>query len=245
MMLKKLIRLNADDLLLCGGVIGGVFLLLHIITAVAVRLSGEGSSLLLSGILLPITAGILILFVSASHVAVTFDQALRFGQTRFRALGLSLGVAGFEALFAMGLAVLLAWLERLFAPHLWLWLSGREYIVMDEIPPIPVTGWSAGEAALRAQQLFIEDFTLDWWWFLLIALGCMALGIIIGAMIQRFGGKSLWVFWAVWMLVCFSPQLLPWKQYTIVDWLFPLLGLMTLGALAWSVWSLLHAVVKS
>ena len=107
-MLKKLIRLNADDLLLCGGVIGGAFLLLHIITAVAVRLSGEGSSLLLSGILLPITAGILILFVSASHVAVTFDQALRFGQTRRRALGLSLGVAGFEALFTMGLAILLS-----------------------------------------------------------------------------------------------------------------------------------------
>lgn len=245
MMLKKLIRLNADDLLLCGGVIGGAFLLLHIITAVAVRLSGEGSSLLLSGILLPIAAGVLILLVSASHAAVTFDQALRFGQTRRRALALFLGVAGFEALFTMGLAALLAWLERLFAPHFWLWLSGREYIVMDGIPPIPEPGWSAGEAALRARQLFLEDFTLDWWWLPLIALGCLGLGVIIGAMIQRFGGKGCWFLWALWMVFVIVFQFLPWKQYTIVDWLFPLLGIMTLGALIWSVWSLLHAVVKS
>jgi len=244
-MLKKLIRFNADDLLLCGGVLGGVFLLLHIITAIAVRLSGEGSSLLLSGVLLPITAGILILFVSAAHVAVTFDQALRFGRTRRQALGLTLGVAGFLSLFSMGLAALLAVLERFFAPRFWLWLSGREYIVMDDIPPIPEIGWSSGEAALRAKQLFIEDFSLDWWWLPLIALGCMALGVIMGAMVQRFGGKSLWIFWAVWLLVCFAPQLLPWKQYTIVDWLFPLLGLFLLAALLWSIWSLLHAVVKN
>ena len=53
------------------------------------------------------------------------------------------------------------------------------------------------------------------------------------------------MFWAVWLLVCFAPQLLPWKQYTIVDWLFPLLGGFVLAAFLWSIWSLLHAVVKN
>lgn len=243
-MLKKLIRLNADDLLLCGGVVGGVFLLLHIITAIAVRFSGEMSSLLLSGILLPITAGILILFVSAAHASVTFDQALRFSQTRRRSLGLTLGVAGFEALFSMGLAALLTWLERLFAPSLWMWLTGAETVSWGELPKIPV-GPDAPALSLPTSILFIEDFSLNWWWYPLIALGCMALGIIIGAMVHRFGGKSLWVFWAIWILVCFSPQLLPWKQYTIVDWLFPLLGIIALATLLWSIWSLLHAVVKN
>lgn len=243
-MLKKLIRLNADDLLLCGGVVGGVFLLLHIITAIAVRFSGEMSSLLLSGILLPITAGILILFVSATHTAVTFDQALRFGQTRRRALGLTLGVAGFEALFSMGLAALLTVPERFFAPTLWMWLTGAEAVSWGELPKIPV-GPDAPMLSLPSSTLFIEDFSLAWWWYPLIALGCMALGIIIGAMLQRFGGKSLWIFWAIWMLVCFSPQFLPWKQYTIVDWLFPLLGIFVLASFLWSIWSLLHAVVKN
>lgn len=243
-MLKKLIRLNGSDLLLCGGVVGGTFLLLHIVTAIAVYFSGEGSSLLLSGILLPIVAGILILFVSAAHVAVTFDQALRFGQTRRRALGLTLGVSGLLALFSMGLAALLTALERLFAPVLWMRLTGAEALSWGELPKIPV-GPDAPVVSLPASTLFIEDFSLDWWWFPLIALGCMALGIIIGAMVQRFGGRALWVFWAVWLLVCFAPQLLPWKQYTIVDWLFPLLGVFVLAAFLWSIWSLLHAVVKN
>ena len=243
-MLKKLIRLNGSDLLLCGGVVGGAFLLLHIITAIAVRFSGEGSSLLLSGILLPIAAGILILFVSAAHVAVTFDQALRFGQTRRRALGLTLGVTGFLSLFSMVLAALLSALERLFAPALWMWLAGAETVSWGELPKTPV-GPGAPVVSLPDSTLFIEDFSLDWWWFPLIALGCMALGVIVGAMAQRFGNKALWVFWAVWLLACFSPQLLPWQQYTIVDWLFPLLGVIALAAFLWSIWSLLHAVVKN
>ena len=68
-MLKKLIRLNGSDLLLCGGVVGGTFLLLHIVTAIAVYFSGEGSSLLLSGILLPFVAGAALACTAAGAAA--------------------------------------------------------------------------------------------------------------------------------------------------------------------------------
>ena len=243
-MLKKLIRLNADDLLLCGGIIGGVFLLLHIITAIAVRFSGEMSSLLLSGILLPITAGIMILGVAVAHATITFDQALRFGQTRRRALGLTLGITGFEALFSMVLAALLAVLERLFAPAFWMLLTGAEAVSWGELPKIPV-GPDAPVFTLPASTLFIEDFSLAWWWYPLIALGCMVVGLIIGALIQRYGSKGGWFLWALWMAFIVVFQLLPWKKYTIVDWLFPLLGMFLLASFLWSVWSLLHAVVKN
>ena len=243
-MLKKLIRLNADDLLLCGGVVGGVFLLLHIITAIAVRFSGEMSSLLLSGIVLPISAGVLILFVSAAHTAVTFDQALRFGQTRRRALGLILGVSGLLSLFSMGMAALLTALERLFAPSLWMWLTGAEAVSWGELPKIPV-GPDAPVVSLPASTLFIEDFSLAWWWYPLIALGCMVVGLIIGALIQRYGGKGGWFLWALWMAFIIVFQLLPWKQYTIVDWLIPLLGIFVLACFLWAIWSLLHTVVKN
>lgn len=243
--LKKLIRLNLDDLILCCGTVGGLFLLSQIVIGCVMYFGRPDTSILISGILLPIVAGIMGLIVTVSHVGLSFVQALQFGQTRRRALGLALGVSGFETLCSMGLAVLLAWLERLAAPTLWMKLAGASQIVMDALPPSPVPGPGAPPAPDYSGMLFVEEFSLDWWWIPLIVLGCLAAGLIMGAIIQRYGGKGGWFLWAVWMAVCFLPQLLPWKQFTITDWLFPMMGVMALAGLIWSCWSLLHAVVKS
>ena len=243
--LKKLIRINLDDLALCGGVVGGVFLLIHIITALAVRFSDEGSALLLSGVALPIAAGIMTLIVAFSHTMFQFDWAVRYSRTRHRALGLTLGLVGFQALFSMALAALLNLLERSLAPGFWLRLSGREFIVMDGIPAVPVRGLTADEAAYRAQRLFIEDFALDWWWWLVIVLGGLVLGLIAGAIFQRFGSKGGWFLWGFWMFFLVGFQLLPWRTYEITNWLIPLLVLAVLAASVWSIWSLLHAVIKA
>lgn len=243
--LKKLIQINLDDLALCGGVVGGVFLLIHIITALAVRFSSEGSALLLSGVALPIAAGIMTLIVASSHVMFSFPLAVQFSRTRQHALGLTLGVMGFLSLCTTGLAALLNLLERAFAPGFWLWLSGRELIVMDGIPVVPARGWTADEAAYRAQRLFIEDFALDWWWWLVIVLGGLVLGLIAGAIFQRFGGKGGWFLWGFWMFFFVGFQLLPWRTYEITNWLIPLLVLAVLAASVWSIWSLLHAVIKA
>ena len=60
-MLKKLIRLNLDDMGLALGVVGGFFLLIHLVTAVVLCLFDHGnSSLLLSGVVLPIVSAIVI-----------------------------------------------------------------------------------------------------------------------------------------------------------------------------------------
>lgn len=237
-MLKKLLRLNADDLLLCG-IVGGVFLVTHVITFVALNVFGAGSSLLISGVLLPVVAGILILMCAVSHTAVTFVQAIQFGQTRKRALGLALGVIAVQSAVIMGLAALLAWLERLFAPSFWLWLSGANALA-----------WGDGGRVLQDYSgpgwaLFIEDFSIAWWGYPAIALGAAAVGILIAAFLLRFGRRGIWLLWGIWLAGLVGFQLLPWKTHTIVDWLMPMLGVSLLAGLVWSFWSLLRTTIKS
>lgn len=239
-MLKKLIRMSLDDLALCCGVVGGVFLLIHIITALTVRFSGEGTSLLLSGVLLPCIAGFMIVICTLSNVMLHTDLAIRYGQTRKRALGLTLGLVSFEALCAMGLAGLLTVLERLFAPGFWMKLAGAQTFAIGRESAVVLP-----QGIPESQVLQIENFSLAWWWMLAIAAGCLAVGLIAGAVLQRFGGRGGWFLWAIFMVVTLGGQMLPWKTYQITNWLFPLLGVMVLVGLIWSVWSLLHAVVKA
>lgn len=245
-MLKKLIRANLDDLALCLGVVGGVFLLTHLITAAVLLflLDNPRDSVLLSGLILPAITGFLLLFVSAAHVGVTFPMALKFSQSRRRALGLTLGLIAFLAVCSMGLAALLTRLEPLFAPGLWAGLTGARSAAVDTV----VVGFGSvntvSQAVPEGRVLSVAAFSLAWYWFVLIAAGGAAAGVIAGALLQRFGRRGFWVLWVVWMLACFSPQILPWKRYAVTNWLWPLVGAAALAALVWSLWSLLHAAVR-
>lgn len=244
-MLKKLIRANLDDLFLCCGVVGGVFVLLQLAIGAVMALLKPDSSLMISGVFLPITAGLLILVVTISHVGLSFVQAVQYGQTRRRALGLALGLTGFETLCSMGLAAALAALERTLAPTLWKALSGAQYLQVGPIPPRPEPGPNVPLDLAWQSTLVVEDFTLDWWWFLAIPLLCMAAGLIIGALVQRFGGKGGWIVCCLWMVYIFGQQFVSRGAFTAVfSWMLPLVGGLLVAALAWSVWSLLHASVK-
>ena len=90
-MLKKVIRLNLDDLFLCLGVVTGLFVLIQGVIAAVLLLSAENSGIMISGTVLPIVAGIMALVVTVAAMGVSFEQAIRFGQTRRRALGMELG----------------------------------------------------------------------------------------------------------------------------------------------------------
>ena len=244
-MLKKLIRLNIDDLWLCCGVPAGLFLLIHLVTAGVLLFGKASTSLMLSGTALPIAAGIILAITAMSHVIITFPQAMTFGRTRKNALKLWLGVAGFEGVCGMAAAVILTIAERLAAPGLWLLLSGKSTLVWGiggQAVPEPGPGAAISPAS---DALLVERFVLDWWWFPTILAAALGLGLILGAVIQRFGRKGVWGLWAIWMLVCFAPQILPWDRYEITNWLFPLAGLLAAASLIWSLWSLLHAVVKN
>ena len=236
-MLKKVIGLNLDDLLLYLSVEAGVFLLTQIIIGAVMAISKPMDGILISGIILPIIAGLLALLAGVTHVTVTFDQALRFGQTRHRALGLTVGVMGVETAFALALAVLLSVVERYLGPPVWAWLAGRDHWVVDY----------PGDLGELEDCLVLNSFNLNWWWYPVILLIGLGVGLIGGALIQRFGTKGAWVLWGVWMAACFIPQLLGGEVFAIGDWNQAMIGasaVLGIGCLIWSLWSLLHAVVK-
>lgn len=240
-MLKKLIRLNLDDMWLALGVVGGIFLLIHVVTAVILHFffESEYSSLMISGVILPSTSALVILMISLGHTLAAYTLAVKFSQTRRRALGLTLGLVSFEALCSMGLAALLALLERAIAPRFWMWLTGADGLSI---------GRDGHSFLLTAgdNPLLVEDFSLDWWWFPLLAAAAVLLGLIIGAVILRFGRRGGWTIWCIWMLCCFVPQL--GGATLLSDWLEYLTVLAVLfvaGLFVWSVWYLLRAPIKN
>ena len=252
-MLRKLLNLNRNDLLLYLGIIGGTFLAAQIVTACALVFSDARGIPMVSGIILPITACVLIAFAGAANVGVSFGQALRFGQTRRRALGLTAGMTAVQGAAVMLLSLLLTALERLLLPALWLALSGAERLMWGEVPPLPAVwegtdqGWQALLDELSS-TLYVDFYLLDWWWYLLLPLIGLLAGFIIGAFLQRFGGRGAWVIWGIWMVLTFAPQLLGYNVLMIGHWgwwTVPLIAALVLAGLIWSVWSLLHAVVKT
>lgn len=241
-MLKKLIRLNLDDLWIALGVVGGLFLLLHLGTAVILRFfTDERSSLLLSGAVLPITSAIVIAILSLGHSLLNFTTAVKFSQNRRRALGLTLGLVGFEAACSMGFAALLTLLERAVAPRFWMWLTGSDGLSIGR-------GGHSFLLSAGDNPLLVEDFSLAWWWFPLLAVAAIVLGIIMGALILRFGRRGSSVLLVIWMAICFSPQLLPWDaSWFTFPWQYMAVagGIVVLAGLTWSVWYLLRAPVTN
>ena len=253
-MLKKLIALHRADWWVCLGTVGGIFLSTQLITGIALWWGDQGtrSAPLISGTILPISTAFLVLFLVLGHVNDLFLLALRLGQTRRRALGLTLTLCALEGAGAAALSALLAWIERALLPALWLALSGAERLMWGEVPPLPAVwegtdqGWQALLDELSS-TLYLDSFALDWWWCpLLLAIGLLA-GLIIGAFLQRFGAKGAWIIWSIWMVLTFAPQLLGYNVLMIGHWgwwAVPLIAALVLAGLIWSVWSLLHAVVK-
>ena len=259
-MYQKLVRLNLDDLALYLAVEGGLFLVVQIIIGCVMYFARPETSVTVACVLYPIVGGLTALVAGISHVGVSFDQALRFGQTRKRALGLTLGLCAFESAFALALGGALAAVERFLCVPLWAnlagmngWVMGGSGVMEFAVSPghdAPITGKvfenMAGELVpVPGKTLIIEAFTLDWYWWLLIFAMAVTGGVIVGALLQRFGGKGGWIIWGI----CFAPmilgQVLPWRTYEITDWLFPLLGFIFVAGFLWSLWSLLHAVVRT
>ena len=255
-MLKKLMVLHRADWWVCLGTVGGIFLSTQLITGIALWWGDQGtrSAPLISGTILPISTAFLVLFLVLVHVNDLFLLALRLGQTRRRALGLTLTLCTLEGAGTAALSALLAWIERALLPALWLALSGADKLVWGEVPPTPEPSLIAGNAEWQAfleefrATLYLDSFALDWWWCpLLLAIGLLA-GLILGAFLQRFGAKGGWIIWGIWMVVCLGPQLVGKNVFFIGQWTQGMGAAAIVFAVAagiWSVWSLLHAVVKT
>ena len=253
-MLKKLMALHRADWWVCLGTVGGIFLSTQLITGIALWWGDQGtrSAPLISGTILPISTAFLVLFLVLVHVNDLFLLALRLGQTRRRALGLTLALSALAGTAGMALSALLAWIERALLPALWLALSGADKLVWGEVPPLPAVwdgtdqGWQALLDELSS-TLYLDSFALDWWWYLLLLAIGLAVGLILGAFLQRFGAKGGWIIWAIWMVICLGPQLVGKNALLIGQWTAWMGAAAVVFAVAagvWSVWSLLHAVVQ-
>ena len=259
-MMKKLIKLNLDDLALYLAVEGGLFLVIQIIIGCAMHFARPDTSVTVSCTLFPIVGGFTALVAGISHVGVSFDQALRFGQTRKRALGLTLGLCAFESAFALALAGILAVVERFLCVPLWAqlagmngWVMGGSRVMEFAASPghdVPITGKvfenMAGELVpVPEKTLIIETFTLDWYWWLLIFALAVGGGVIVGAVLQRFGGKGGWFIWGICVVPMLLLQIFPRELVSSVELVVPVLAVLFVAGFLWSLWSLLHAVVRS
>ena len=259
-MMKKLIKLNLDDLALYLAVEGGLFLVIQIIIGCAMRFARPDTSVTVSCTLFPIVGGFTALVAGISHVGVSFDQALRFGQTRKRALVLTLGLCAFESAFALALAGILAVVERFLCVPLWAqlagmngWVMGRSGVMEFAASPgydAPITGKvfenMTGELVpVPEKTLIIEDFTLDWYWWLLIFALAVGGGVIVGAVLHRFGGKGGWFIWGICVVPMLLLQIFPQELVSSVELAVPVLAVLFVAGFLWSLWSLLHAVVRS
>lgn len=239
----KLLRSCWDDFAVCAGVLAGFFLVAHIVTAVVLAFFFDGTSLMLSGTLLPVISAFLVVIYSISYSGFQFSHLVRFGCTRRRALALTLGLEGATSLFCMVLSALFTGLERLAAPALWLALTGRQGIVYG-LEGLLIPEGSVSPFA-QSDTLFVELFTLPLWAWFAMAIGGVGVGTLCGTILQRFGKKGMWVLWALWMAVCFVPQILD----SYLDFLPDLTVLGSAGgaalllALVWAVWYLLRAPV--
>ena len=262
---QKLVKLNLDDLALYLAVEGGLFLVIQIIIGCVMHFGRPDTSVTVSCILFPIVGGFTALIAGISHVGVSFDQALRFGQTRKRALGLTLGLCAFESAFALALGGVLAAVERFLCVPLWAklagmngWVMGLSGHITPAPPPPHLEGLEvptgsfyenlAGELVpVPEKTLLIEGFTLDWYWWLLIFAAAVMGGLIIGAVVHRFGSKGLWLIWAVFVGPSILVQLIPANVWRTVGWLPPAAAAAVLvcAGFVWSVWSLLHAAVRA
>ena len=67
----------------------------------------------------------------------------------------------------------------------------------------------------------------------------------MGALLQRFGGKGGWIIWGICVVPMLLLQIFPQKLVSSAELMIPVLAVLFVAGFLWSVWSLLHAVVKS
>ena len=213
--IKALAEVNYTDWLVVFGGPAAVFLLVQLIIDGVMLAVKPDESVLISCVLLSMVTGVCCYIISHGNFLLNFPHLVRFGVTRKRAFALVGGMTGLmtlgSALFSSGLLLF----ERVFAMHIWRFLSGNP-------------------------ALLVDDFGYVWWGVPLGALAGWVIGLFAAALVLRFGGKGQLMGALLYFGGLFGFQALPWKTHTVVDVLIPALVVFAIAAAVWAVWTLLR-----
>lgn len=82
--------------------------------------------------------------------------------------------------------------------------------------------------------LFVELFVMPLWGWFVIPLAAMAMGVLCGTILHRFGKKGMWALWVLWMSVCLVPQVFNSYLDRLPDLTLP--GIASGAALGAGLW---------
>lgn len=225
-MLKKVLRFNAGDFAVIALVGCILFLIIQAVVTVVMLAVKPDTVPTLCGILIPVILGFILLIFFINNLLVNFDFLLRCSVTRKQALGSVLALLALEAVTAIAVSLVLGQADRLIARA---WAAARPELTVEEFFIPPVWGMALGYGAL------------------------LLLGLIAGAVLQRFGRKAMWVLWGGWMALALGINLVDWDalvgRLAILSGSLPLIAipvaLVLLSAAVWSVRVMLRATVRS
>lgn len=209
--LNGLLRLNRDDLWISLGMACLPFFLIHLVTNIVMVGVRPDETIMIGGMVLPFSAGLAAFTVTAGNCQISFSQAIQFSCTRSRARKLVLALAGIWTAIATAAAFLLLAFERFCAMSVWRFLS-------------------------RRPDLLLDDFGFVWWGIPAGAAVGFLLGLLYAALLLRFGTKGITAWLILWFGGLATMQILPWKTHEVTNVLFPVLGIVTVLVILWSLW---------
>ena len=193
------------------GAVAVFWLLIEGITAVALAITKETTTVILSAMICLILLAFVSVFTGFQRVNRVLTLGIALGSTRraevLRCAAWHLGGALASAALLFGLNGLSHLIYRLaYAPR-------GIVLDMDGLALLPTGEW------------------------LLILLAPVLLSICVAATVNTFGPKGYWVVWLLWMLICFSPNSLIKLYKTSPAALWAVLALAAVLLLGWTAWS--------
>lgn len=182
-MLKKMIKMNLNDLIPLVAVQGGVFAVYELVQAVVlVGFQPQNADAVdICGLVLLMVATIMSFVVGCIYPRMNVNLLLKHSVTRKNALVGTLASLSLNVAVLLGLAAVLGEIDHLIAAH---WVN-----------TLP---WVTGTDGLRVPL----------WVYLLIFAVVLCLTTGFGALLQRFGKQASWCLFGMWIALCFGGNLI-------------------------------------
>lgn len=193
------------------GAVAVFWLLIEGVTAVALAITGEKTTVILSAMICLIQLAFVSVFTGLQRVNRVLTLGVALGGTRRQQV---LRCVAWHLGGALASAVLLFVLDGVSHLIYRLAYAPRGIVLdMDGLALLPTVEW------------------------LLILLAPVLLSICVAATVNTLGPKGYWVVWVLWMLICFSPNSLIKLYKTSPAALWAVLALAAVLLLGWTAWS--------